>query len=192
MVPESYPGRPQGWPAVLFSANQPWHGNSKGLSSKSVVLASEACSANNPTCMHRRAFAGTKAESFHDMLVSLLSSLTKGRPNLTSVDSSWFSQIEHEWAQLRQGDPSLDVERFFRHVVSANKVGFLSLESIAAIANGLLTSRCPARLTSAGGYLSGLALTGTHPSGSRLRCLLSRRQVGLRIMRAATSFWATC
>ncbi|MFM0557622.1 sel1 repeat family protein [Paraburkholderia sediminicola] len=57
-----------------------------------------------------------------------------------SVDSSWFSQIEHEWAQLRQGDPSLDVERFFRHVVSATKVGFLSLESIAAIANGLLTS----------------------------------------------------
>jgi hypothetical protein len=57
-----------------------------------------------------------------------------------SVDSSWFSQIEQEWAQLRQGDPSLDVERFFRHVVSANKVGFLSLESIAAIANGLLTS----------------------------------------------------
>ncbi|WP_429525298.1 sel1 repeat family protein [Paraburkholderia youngii] len=32
------------------------------------------------------------------------------------------------------------MERFFRHVVSANKVGFLSLESIAAIANGLLTS----------------------------------------------------
>jgi hypothetical protein len=57
-----------------------------------------------------------------------------------SVDSSWFSQIELEWAQLRQGDPSLDVERFFRHVVSATKVGFLSLESIAAIANGLLTS----------------------------------------------------
>src|SRR5260370_27702804 len=57
-----------------------------------------------------------------------------------SVDSSWFSQIEHEWAQLRQGDPSLDVEKFFRHVVSATKVGFLSLESIAAIANGLLTS----------------------------------------------------
>jgi hypothetical protein len=57
-----------------------------------------------------------------------------------SVDSSWFSQIEHEWAQLRRCDPSLDVERFFRHVVSANKVGFLSFESIAAIANGLLTS----------------------------------------------------
>jgi hypothetical protein len=57
-----------------------------------------------------------------------------------SVDSSWLGQIEHEWAQLRQCDPSLDVEKFFRHVVSANKVGFLSLESIAAIANGLLTS----------------------------------------------------
>jgi hypothetical protein len=60
--------------------------------------------------------------------------------NLMSVDSGWFSQIEREWAQLRQGDPSLDVEKFFRHVVSATKVGFLSLESIAAIANGLLTS----------------------------------------------------
>ncbi|MFM0009194.1 SEL1-like repeat protein [Paraburkholderia sediminicola] len=57
-----------------------------------------------------------------------------------SVDSSWLGQIEREWGQLRQCDPSLDVERFFRHVVSANKVGFLSLESIAAIANGLLTS----------------------------------------------------
>ena len=57
-----------------------------------------------------------------------------------SVDSSWLGQIEREWSQLRQGDVSLDVERFFRHVVSANKVGFLSLESIAAIANGLLTS----------------------------------------------------
>jgi hypothetical protein len=57
-----------------------------------------------------------------------------------SVDSSWLGQIEREWAQLRLGDPSLDVERFFRHVVSANKVGFLSLESIAAISNGLLTS----------------------------------------------------
>ncbi|MGF6596327.1 hypothetical protein P3T23_001034 [Paraburkholderia sp. GAS448] len=60
-----------------------------------------------------------------------------------SVDSSWLGQIEREWAQLRQCDPSLDVEKFFRHVVSANKVGFLSLESIAAIANGLLTSPLP-------------------------------------------------
>jgi hypothetical protein len=57
-----------------------------------------------------------------------------------SVDSSWLGQIECEWAQLRQCDPALDIEKFFRHVVSANKVGFLSLESIAAIANGLLTS----------------------------------------------------
>ncbi|TDN67116.1 sel1 repeat family protein [Paraburkholderia sp. BL10I2N1] len=57
-----------------------------------------------------------------------------------AVDSSWLGQIEREWAQLRQCDAALDVEKFFRHVVSANKVGFLSLESIAAIANGLLTS----------------------------------------------------
>jgi hypothetical protein len=57
-----------------------------------------------------------------------------------SVDSSWLGQIEREWAQLRLCDPALDLEKFFRHVVSANKVGFLSLESIAAIANGLLTS----------------------------------------------------
>jgi len=60
-----------------------------------------------------------------------------------SVDSSWLGQIEREWAQLRQCDSCLDVEKFFRHVVSANKVGFLSLESIAAIANGLLTSPLP-------------------------------------------------
>jgi hypothetical protein len=51
-----------------------------------------------------------------------------------------LGQIEREWAQLRQSDPALDIEKFFRHVVSANKVGFLSLESIASIANGLLTS----------------------------------------------------
>ncbi|MFL9965132.1 sel1 repeat family protein [Paraburkholderia sediminicola] len=57
-----------------------------------------------------------------------------------SVDSSWLGQIEREWAQLRQNDPALDMEKFFRHIVSANKVGFLSLESLAAIANGLLTS----------------------------------------------------
>jgi hypothetical protein len=57
-----------------------------------------------------------------------------------SVDSSWLGQIEREWAQLRQCDPLLDVEKFFRHIVSASKVGFLSPESIAAIANGLLTS----------------------------------------------------
>jgi hypothetical protein len=57
-----------------------------------------------------------------------------------SVDSGWFGQIEREWAQLCRSDPARDVEKFFRHVVSANKVGFLSLESIAAIANGLLIS----------------------------------------------------
>jgi hypothetical protein len=28
-----------------------------------------------------------------------------------SVDSSWLGQIEREWAQLRQNDPALDVEK---------------------------------------------------------------------------------
>jgi hypothetical protein len=38
------------------------------------------------------------------------------------------------------GRPSLNPEKFFRHVLSANKAGFLSAESLAAVANGLLTS----------------------------------------------------
>ncbi|MDR6208124.1 sel1 repeat family protein [Paraburkholderia graminis] len=80
-----------------------------------------------------------------------------------SVDSSWVSQIEREWAQLRQSDASLDVERFFRHVVSANKVGFLSLESIAAIANGLLTSALPGA-PYLGRQLLELVGPGRHPS----------------------------
>jgi uncharacterized protein len=53
---------------------------------------------------------------------------------------SWVGQIEREWQQLRSSDPTLDVEKFFRHVVAANKTGFLTLESLAAIANALLTS----------------------------------------------------
>lgn len=57
-----------------------------------------------------------------------------------NVDPGWFGQIEREWSMLRQGDPSLNPEKFFRHVLSANKAGFLSAESLAAIANGLLTS----------------------------------------------------
>ncbi|OUL80623.1 hypothetical protein CA601_32255, partial [Paraburkholderia hospita] len=36
--------------------------------------------------------------------------------------------------------PTLDVEKFSRHVIAANKTGFLSPESLAAIANALLTS----------------------------------------------------
>ncbi|MFM0544307.1 sel1 repeat family protein [Paraburkholderia strydomiana] len=82
---------------------------------------------------------------------------------MMSVDSSWVSQIEREWAQLRQSDASLDVERFFRHVVSANKVGFLSLESIAAIANGLLTSALPGA-PYLGRRLLELVGPGRHPS----------------------------
>ncbi|MFM0334778.1 sel1 repeat family protein [Paraburkholderia strydomiana] len=95
--------------------------------------------------------------------VSSFPSLTTGRENLMSVDSSWVSQIEREWAQLRQSDASLDVERFFRHVVSANKVGFLSLESIAAIANGLLTSALPGA-PYLGRRLLELVGPGRHPS----------------------------
>lgn len=45
-----------------------------------------------------------------------------------------------EWYQLRRADPTLDVEKFARHVLAANKTGFLSPESLAAIANALLTS----------------------------------------------------
>ncbi|BBQ03359.1 hypothetical protein BSFA1_84870 (plasmid) [Burkholderia sp. SFA1] len=53
---------------------------------------------------------------------------------------SWVGEIEREWKQLRSADPILDVEKFFKHVIAANKTGFLSLESLAAIANALLTS----------------------------------------------------
>ncbi|SDR61188.1 hypothetical protein SAMN05445850_7604 [Paraburkholderia tuberum] len=53
---------------------------------------------------------------------------------------SWVGTIEREWHQLRLADPTLDVEKFSRHVIAANKTGFLSPESLAAIANALLTS----------------------------------------------------
>jgi uncharacterized protein len=53
---------------------------------------------------------------------------------------SWVGTIEREWQQLRRADPTLDVEKFARHVLAANKTGFLSPESLAAIANALLTS----------------------------------------------------
>ncbi|MEM5389589.1 sel1 repeat family protein [Paraburkholderia phymatum] len=63
---------------------------------------------------------------------------TKG--SLTMQMESWVGTIEREWHQLRRADPSLDVEKFSRHVLAANKTGFLSPESLAAIANALLTS----------------------------------------------------
>jgi hypothetical protein len=53
---------------------------------------------------------------------------------------SWVGTIEREWLQLRRADPALDIEKFCRHVLAANKTGFLSPESLAAIANALLTS----------------------------------------------------
>lgn len=53
---------------------------------------------------------------------------------------SWVGTIEREWHQLRRADPALDVEKFSRHVLAANKTGFLSPESLAAISNALLTS----------------------------------------------------
>ncbi|MEM5354300.1 sel1 repeat family protein [Paraburkholderia caribensis] len=63
---------------------------------------------------------------------------TKG--SLTMQMESWVGTIEREWHQLRRADPSLDVEKFSRHVLAVNKTGFLSPESLAAIANALLTS----------------------------------------------------
>jgi uncharacterized protein len=54
---------------------------------------------------------------------------------------SWVGTIEREWHQLRRSDPTLDVEKFSRHVLAANKTGFLTPESLAAVANALLTSK---------------------------------------------------
>ena len=67
---------------------------------------------------------------------------------------SWVGTIEREWHQLRRANLSLDVEKFFRHVVAANKTGFLSSESLAAIANTLLTSAL--------GGAPGAPVTGAH------------------------------
>lgn len=60
-----------------------------------------------------------------------------------SGDSSWVGQIEQEWAMLVRDDPGLDVERFYRHIISASKSGFVPLESIATAANRLLVSPLP-------------------------------------------------
>lgn len=62
------------------------------------------------------------------------------KEHLTMQMESWVGQIEREWQQLRAADPTLDVEKFFKHVIAANKTGFLSFESLAAVANALLTS----------------------------------------------------
>jgi hypothetical protein len=44
---------------------------------------------------------------------------------------------------LTKGDPALDVELFYRHVLSAFKSGFAPPESIASTANALLVSALP-------------------------------------------------
>jgi len=60
-----------------------------------------------------------------------------------TTDSSWVGQLDREWSMLAHGDPALDVERFYRHVMSAFKSGFAPPESIASTANALLVSTLP-------------------------------------------------
>jgi hypothetical protein len=59
------------------------------------------------------------------------------------AEVSWFNQIDREWAALTRHDPGLDIEKFYRHVLSAYKSGFAPLESIASTANALLVSALP-------------------------------------------------
>src|SRR5471030_2554217 len=59
------------------------------------------------------------------------------------AEISWFNQIDREWAALTRHDPGLDIEKFYRHVLSAYKSGFAPLESIASTANALLVSALP-------------------------------------------------
>ncbi|WP_251031585.1 hypothetical protein [Paraburkholderia strydomiana] len=40
---------------------------------------------------------------------------------------------------MRRADPTLDVEKFSRHVIAANRTGFLAPELLTAIANARLT-----------------------------------------------------
>ncbi|REG59298.1 hypothetical protein B0G80_2033 [Paraburkholderia sp. BL6669N2] len=80
-----------------------------------------------------------------------------------SVDSSWLGQIEREWAQLRQCDPSLDVERFFRHVVSEKRSDFSHLNLSPPLRMACSRARCRARLFSAGDLLERVG-PDRHPS----------------------------
>jgi hypothetical protein len=59
------------------------------------------------------------------------------------AEVSWFNQIDREWAALTRHDPGLDIEKFYRHVLSAYKSGFAPLESIASTVNALLVSALP-------------------------------------------------
>jgi uncharacterized protein len=73
--------------------------------------------------------------------LSLAAISTKKRPGMAEV--SRFNQIDREWAALTRHDPALDIEKFYRHVLSAYKSGFAPLESIASTANALLLSALP-------------------------------------------------
>src|SRR5260370_21382178 len=77
--------------------------------------------------------AGPKSEG-----VSLAAISTKKRPAMAEV--SWFNQIDREGAALTRHDPALDIEKFYRHVLSAYKSGFAPLEWIGCTANALLVS----------------------------------------------------
>jgi hypothetical protein len=65
------------------------------------------------------------------------------KSDLPMAEVSWFNQIDREWAALTRHDPGLDIEKFYRHVLSAYKSGFAPLESIASTANALLVSALP-------------------------------------------------
>ena len=50
-------------------------------------------------------------------------------------EATWFNQLHREWRALQHHDTALDIEKFYRHVMSAHKSGFASLEAIATTAN---------------------------------------------------------
>ena len=58
-------------------------------------------------------------------------------------EASWFNQLHLEWQALKRHDAALDIEKFYRHVMSAHKSGFASFEAIATTANALLLSSIP-------------------------------------------------
>lgn len=58
-------------------------------------------------------------------------------------EASWFNQLHAEWQALKRHDAALDIEKFYRHVMSAHKSGFASFEAIATTANALLLSSIP-------------------------------------------------
>ncbi|WP_321969160.1 sel1 repeat family protein [Paraburkholderia tropica] len=57
-----------------------------------------------------------------------------------STETNWLTQIEHDWILLARNDRRLNVGRFYRHILTAHKAGFVPLESVAMTANALLIS----------------------------------------------------